>query len=108
MEVAGPGLDGGQVAVLRLHAAVSWSRNDGSVLRALRTRITQMSEFLKSLRASISGLWSLRADLLLQRLAAPHRLHHLEDFITGLLGVPPVGEHREMIRSLDDAMGAVR
>src|ERR671911_2819449 len=26
--VAGPGLEGGQVAVLRLHEAVSWPRND--------------------------------------------------------------------------------
>src|ERR687893_551937 len=31
LEVAGPGLEGGQVAVLRLHAAVCWPRNDYSI-----------------------------------------------------------------------------
>lgn len=39
LEVAGPGLEGGQVADLRPHAALCWLRNDCIILPAQRTRI---------------------------------------------------------------------
>ena len=32
LKVASPGLGGGQVAVLRLHAASCWPRDEGSIL----------------------------------------------------------------------------
>jgi hypothetical protein len=51
--VASPGLGGGQVAVLRLHAAVSWLRNDCTILAELGERITQLQYLLQlSLRTS--------------------------------------------------------
>jgi hypothetical protein len=41
------------VAVLRLHAAVSWLRNDCTILAELGERITQLQYFLQlSLRTS--------------------------------------------------------
>ena len=53
LKVATPGLEGGQVAVLRLHAAVSWLRNDCTILAELGERITQLQYFLQlSLRTS--------------------------------------------------------
>jgi hypothetical protein len=45
--VANPGLEGGQVASLRLHAAVSWLRNDCTILAELGERITQMQYLLQ-------------------------------------------------------------
>jgi hypothetical protein len=46
-QVASPGLEGGQVAVLRLHAAVSWLRNDCTILAELGERITQLQYLLQ-------------------------------------------------------------
>jgi hypothetical protein len=51
--VAGPGLGGGQVTVLRLHAAVCWLRNDCTILAERSERITQLQYLLHlSLRTS--------------------------------------------------------
>jgi hypothetical protein len=51
--VAGPGLEGGQVAVLCLHAAVTWLRNDCTILAELGERITQLQYLLQlSLRTT--------------------------------------------------------
>jgi hypothetical protein len=45
-KVASLGLGGGQVAVLCLHAAVTWLRNDCTILAELGERITQLQYFL--------------------------------------------------------------
>jgi hypothetical protein len=55
--VATLGLGGGQVAVLRLHAAVCWLRNDCTILTELGERITQLQYLLHlSLRAAENTL----------------------------------------------------
>ena len=46
-EVASPGLEGGQVAVLRLYAAVCWPRNAYIILLCEGWRITQMQYLLQ-------------------------------------------------------------
>src|SRR5215212_3746859 len=52
-KVASPSLEGGQVAVLRPHATVSWPRNDCTILAELGERITQLQYLLQlSLRTS--------------------------------------------------------
>ena len=45
-QVANPSLEGGQVALLRLHAAVSSPRNDCTILAELGERITQLQYLL--------------------------------------------------------------
>jgi hypothetical protein len=51
--VATPGLGGGQIAVLHSYAAVSWLRNDCTILAELSERITQLQYLLQlSLRTS--------------------------------------------------------
>jgi hypothetical protein len=51
--VAGPGLEGGQVAVLRLYAVVCWLRNDYTIVAEPGERITQLQYLLQlSLRTS--------------------------------------------------------
>jgi hypothetical protein len=51
--VATPGLGGGQIAVLHSYAAVSWLRNDCTILAELSERITQLQYLLLiSLRTS--------------------------------------------------------
>ena len=46
-EVASPGLEGGQVAVLRLYAAVCWPRNAYIILLCEGWRITQLQYLLR-------------------------------------------------------------
>ena len=46
-EVASPGLEGGQVAALRLYAAVCWPRNAYIILLCEGWRITQMQYLLQ-------------------------------------------------------------
>jgi hypothetical protein len=45
LEVAGPGLGGGQVAVLRLHAAVSWPRNKDTIYLGRGVRLRRKADF---------------------------------------------------------------
>jgi len=46
-KVASPGLEGAQVAVLHLHAAVSWLRNSYTILAEPGERITQLQYLLQ-------------------------------------------------------------
>jgi hypothetical protein len=46
-KVASPDLEGAQVAVLRLHAAVSWLRNSYTILAEPGGRITQLQYLLQ-------------------------------------------------------------
>jgi hypothetical protein len=51
--VAGPGLEGGQVAVLRLYAVVCWLRNDYTILAEPGERITQL-QYLQHVAVIVS------------------------------------------------------
>src|SRR5215212_1128853 len=63
-KVASPSLEGGQVAVLRPHATVSWPRNDCTILAELGERITQLQYLLQlSLRTSENSVQAKFAEL---------------------------------------------
>jgi len=73
-------LGGGQVAVLRLHAAVSLPRNDCTILAELGERITQLQYFL--LARSYQALRSLdRANFLELRTSEVRRLWALRSSV---------------------------
>jgi hypothetical protein len=59
--VARPDLEGGQVAVLRLHAAVSWLRNYCTIPAVRGERITQL-QYLYNFLCEVLGTPSMRSS----------------------------------------------